>query len=74
MARKPELQITIDDIRKAGHCAKMRGWFQHHGLYDEFRDMVKGGSIDASKLLATGDPRVHQVIRAKAQREARDDG
>lgn len=63
-----DLQISIDDIRKAGHCARMRGWFQQHGLYEEFKDLVKGGSIAASKLAATGDPRALQVIRCTIER------
>jgi len=70
----PDLKITIADIREAGHCARMRGWFQQQALYDEFRKMVKGGSIDAEKLLATGDPRALNVVSKVMKREGLTDG
>lgn len=65
-----DLPITITDIRQAGHCAKdLRAWFRLHDLEDEFKAMVKGGSIPAAKLLATGDPRAIRVVGIVAERE-----
>lgn len=72
IAVPPDLEITITDIRAAGHCARMRGFFMQHGLYDEFKAMMKGGTISAEKLLGTGDPRAVQVIQLKLQRERTD--
>jgi hypothetical protein len=68
----PDLEITITDIRLAGHCARVRGFFMQHGLYDEFKEMMKGGTISAEKLLATGDPRAVQVVQLKLERERAD--
>lgn len=52
--------ITIDDIRKAGHCAAgAKTWFAAHGL--DFRDFLTSG-IPASTLLATGDGLAEQVV------------
>lgn len=65
----PGLEISVTDIRRAGHCARMRGFFMQHDLYDEFRAMMKGGTIAAEKLLATGDPRAEQVVQLKLERE-----
>lgn len=60
--------ITINDVRKAGHCvAGARRWFEGHGI--DFREFVRDG-IDAETLAATGDALALQVIEAKAQREA----
>ena len=63
-----DLEITITDMREAGHCARMRGWFMQHDLYDDFRLMVKGGSIPASKMIATGDPRAIKIVERKARK------
>jgi hypothetical protein len=67
----PDLEITITDITILGRCRKMREWFRDNDLDDEFRALVKGGTISAEKLIATGDPRAAQVINAKLNREAR---
>lgn len=63
--------ITIADITILGRCRKMRAWFRDNDLDEEFKALIKGGSIPASKLKATGDPRADQVIAAKLNREAR---
>lgn len=60
-----DLEISLADITILGRCRKVRPWFRDHGLDDEFRTLVKGGSIKASILLATGDPRAEQVVRCK---------
>lgn len=68
----PDLQISITDIKRAGHCARVRGFFMQHDLYDEFKAMMKGGTIAADKLLATGDPRAVHVVQLKLEREGAD--
>jgi hypothetical protein len=65
-----DLDISLADITILGRCRKMRAWFRDNDLDDEFRALVKGGTIPASKLKATGDPRADQVIAAKIKREA----
>lgn len=70
----PNLRVTISDIRAAGHCANMRPFFRQHGLYAEFRVMIKGGSISAQQLLDTGDARAVQVVERMMAKEPRDDG
>lgn len=69
-----DLPISMTDLRQAGHCARgLRPWFRQHGLDDEFRAVVKGDTIPASKMLATGDPRAIRVVElAKAKRELAD--
>lgn len=64
--------VTIDDIRRAGHCPRgAKAWFEAHGL--DFRTFVKpverGGGLPASVLLATGDALAEQVVRRKRERE-----
>lgn len=63
--------ITLADITILGRCRKVRTWFRDNDLDEEFKALIKGGTIPASKLLATGDPRADQVISAKLNREAR---
>ncbi len=60
--------VTIDDIRKAGHCtAGARTWFGLHDL--DFRDFMRNG-IEASVLLALPDNGLAiQVIERKRARE-----
>lgn len=59
--------ITIDDIRKAGHCARgAKNWFDQQGL--DFRDFLKNG-ITATQMLATGDAQGEQVVVRKIERE-----
>lgn len=65
----PDLEITITDIRKRGHCARMAKFFREHDLRDDYAAMIRGGSINARKLAATGDPRALDVVAAK-MREA----
>lgn len=56
----PDLAITMNDIRRAGHCARgTRAWFDAHGL--DFRAFLKNG-IAATELAATGDGLAIQVI------------
>lgn len=66
-----DLAITLADITILGRCRRMRAWFRDNNLDEEFRALTKGGTIPASKLLATGDPRADQVIKVKLDREAR---
>lgn len=64
----PGLKITMDDIVRAGFCArKTPGWFSAHGL--DFRDFHKNG-IDAAELAEKGDGLALQVIARKLEREA----
>lgn len=59
--------VTIDDIRKTGHCvAGIARWFAANGL--DFKKCVREG-IPASELLATGDGlavTVVEKIKARA--------
>lgn len=62
------MQITITDIRLAGHCVSgARDWFRAYDL--DFRDFIRNG-IDSEVLLATGDAMAVQVIERKIQRES----
>lgn len=63
----PDLIITIDDFRKAGHCPKgIRRGFDAAGL--DFRRLLKEG-YPASELIATGNALAIQVVeRAVARR------
>ena len=70
----PDMPITVTDIREAGHCGRMRGFFRQYGLEAEFREMTKGGSITAAKMLATGDARAIGVVKRVAKREGLLDG
>ncbi len=55
-----ELIVTIDDIRKTGHCVKgIRRWFEAHNL--DFRKFIEAG-IPASALLETGDQLALEVV------------
>jgi arsenate reductase-like glutaredoxin family protein len=74
MTQQPDLAISIADITILGRCRKMKAWFVENGLEAEFRELLKGGTIAAAKLKATGDPRADQVIRARLNREAAADG
>lgn len=65
-----DIAITIADIRKAGHCARMRGWFAEHDRKEEFRTLVKGGSVPASAFADIDDPRIAQVIERARERLA----
>lgn len=60
--------VTIDDIRRAGHCpAGARDWFKERDL--DFRAFVKTG-LPASVLLAVPDNALAvQVIERKKARE-----
>jgi hypothetical protein len=56
----PDLIITMNDISRAGHCARgTKAFFRENEL--DFRDFLKNG-IAASELAATGDARAFQVI------------
>jgi hypothetical protein len=60
--------ITINDVRKAGHCVSgARRWFELHGF--DFRAFVRDG-LSEETLLATGDAMAIRVIRMKKEREA----
>lgn len=64
----PNLRITIDDARAAGHCPSgVRNWFLEHNL--NFREFLKEG-IDAKTFLADGDALAEQVVIRKLEREA----
>lgn len=61
-----DLIITIDDIRKAGHCAAgARTWFDAHDL--DFRDFLAHG-LPAATLLATDDGLAEQVVTRTLER------
>lgn len=58
--------VTVNDIRKTGHCTRgMRRWFEMMRL--DFAAFLKNG-IAASALLATGDGMAETVVaRIRAQ-------
>lgn len=61
------MRVTIDDIRKAGHCVKgAREWFARHGL--DFRDFVRNG-IDEETFLASGDAMAREIVERKRARD-----
>lgn len=58
--------VTINDIRRAGHCvAGAKSWFSLHGL--DFRGFLREG-ISADKLLETGDQLALDVVNRKRDR------
>lgn len=69
MKTPDDLEISLKDITVLGRCRKMRAWFRDNNLNDEFKTLVKGGTIPASALTATGDPRADQVISIKVRRD-----
>lgn len=63
-----ERRITIDDIRKAGHCVRGAGaWFARHDM--DFRSFLKNG-VPESEFLEKGDALAQQVVDRKRKREA----
>jgi len=59
----PDLIITMDDICRAGYCARKTPiWFREHGL--NFRHFMKNG-IAATDLAAAGDALAMKVIERK---------
>lgn len=62
--------ITINDIRKTGHCTLgAKRWFEAHNL--DFRDFIQNG-IEADVLLATGDALADQVVSAARAKQEND--
>lgn len=61
------LTITVDDVRKAGHCiaAGAKPWFANHGL--DFRDFMRNG-IDARRFWEKGDALSARVVRLALER------
>jgi len=65
------LTITMNDVSKAGHCAKgARAWFRRHGL--DFRDFLKNG-ISAQDFIDKGDALSAQVVERTIMRMDRRD-
>lgn len=61
-------RVTIDDVRRAGHCARgAKAWFERHGL--DFRAFLKDG-IDEEEFLASGDALAERIVKMKREREA----
>jgi hypothetical protein len=73
MITTESLIITMDDCRKAGHCASgVRRWFTDQQI--DFREFMRAG-IPAATLLATGDALGQQVVaRTIKRRVLADDG
>lgn len=56
-----ENRITMNDVRKAGHCALgTKTWFEKYGF--DFRDFLKNG-IDEEKFLSTNDGLAQRIVR-----------
>lgn len=62
-----EERITINDVRKAGHCVSgVRTWFARHGL--DFKDFIKNG-ISAKRFIEAGDYLAQRIVERKRARE-----
>lgn len=62
------MRITINDIRKTGHCvAGIRTWFTLHGL--DFKTFLQEG-LPASVLLDTGDELARDVVAKVKERNS----
>ena len=60
------LRITIDDVRRAGHCVRgARRWFEAHDL--DFRTFLKEG-LPAQAFLDTEDALGIQVVERTIER------
>ncbi len=71
MITAESLIITMDDCRKAGHCASgVRRWMNDQHI--EFRAFMAEG-ITAAQMLATGDAQGRQVVARTVQRRLLDD-
>lgn len=65
-----EVMITMDDVRKAGHCAAgAKAWFTEHGF--DMKRIVQGG-IPLSEFDGIDDANFNRVISAAQQRVAAD--
>jgi hypothetical protein len=59
--------VTIEDVRKAGHCVRgCRAWGEQHGF--DFRAFLKNG-LPESVVLATGDEMALDIVQRKQERE-----
>ena len=59
-------RITINDVRRAGHCVRgAREWFERHDL--DFRDFLKNG-IAEREFLKSGDALARHVVELKRAR------
>lgn len=57
------MRITIDDCRRAGHCARgVKNWFDNRGL--DFKTFLKEG-IDEETFTATQDAYAIEIVRLK---------
>lgn len=66
MITTESLIITMDDCRKAGHCALgVRGWMAAQGF--DFRQFMREG-LSAKAMLDTGDGQGRQVVARTVQR------
>jgi hypothetical protein len=64
-----DFNLTIDDIRKTGHCVRgIRRWFEANRL--DFHGFMAGG-IMASVMLATNDELAAEVVNKIRERQAR---
>ena len=63
------MKITVDDVRKAGHCVRgAKDWFDRHNL--DFRKFVKEG-IPADEFLSSGDAIAQTIVNKKIERESK---
>ena len=61
------MNVTIDDVRKAGYCVRgARQWCKVNRI--DFHALINGG-VPADDLLATGDEIAATVIARKRDRE-----
>lgn len=62
--------ITINDVRRTGHCVRgIKRWFEGHNL--DFDRFLRRG-VEAETLLATGDALAIQVVTAVRERRSSD--
>lgn len=54
------MKITINHVRKAGHCSKgARSWFERHDL--DFKEFIRNG-MNEEVLIVKGDALILRVI------------
>lgn len=59
--------VTIEDIRLAGHCVRGAGaWFKRHNL--DFKEFIRNG-LPAKTLIESGDSLAQRVVDRKKERE-----
>ena len=67
-----DLELSMADIVVLGRCRALKTWFDENDLLSEFKTLIKGGTIPASVVLETGDPRAMKVVEARLRKDRAD--